>query len=69
MRSPRRTPVVTGACVNCNTPLSMVLGIKLDDARYVLERDVWCPHCEFWCSAAIKDFAGRYWARRRAWND
>lgn len=62
--------VVQGACVECNTKLEeLTLGKQVDEIRYYLVDKVWCPHCEFWLTAAIKDAGGRYWGRRRIWHD
>lgn len=61
--------IVQGACVECNTDLELPLGARVDQLRYHLTERVWCPHCEFWLIAAIRDDGGRYWGRRRIWHD
>ena len=63
-----RTPRVSGCCVQCNTPVSMILGAKIDSIRYLLKSKVWCSHCEFWLTSAIKDSFNRWWGRREVWN-
>jgi len=69
MENPREDIAVQGACVECNTGVELVLGEPVDSIRYHLAKRVWCPHCEFWLNAAIKDQSGRFWGRRRVWNE
>lgn len=65
----QQTNIVQGACVECNTDLKLPLGERVDQLRYYLTERIWCPHCEFWLTAAIRDGVGRYWGRRRIWHD
>lgn len=62
--------IVQGACVECDSEtLELPLGECVDGLRFHLTEPVWCPHCEFWLTAAIRDSGGRYWGRRKIWHD
>lgn len=61
--------LVQGECVECGVELEMTLGDPIDQLRYKLKKRVWCEHCEIWLLFAIRDQSGRYWGRRRGWND
>lgn len=66
----QQSNIVQGACVACDSEaLEFTLGERVDELRYYLAENVWCPHCEFWLTAVIRDANGRYWGRRRIWHD
>lgn len=61
--------IVEGECALCGTPVQLVLGERVGSVRWLLAEEVWCPHCNLFLHAALKDQFGRYWGRRRVWND
>lgn len=61
--------VVEGQCALCATSIKMILGEKVDRVRWVLAEKVYCAHCELDLYYALRDGYGRYWGRRKVWND
>ncbi len=63
------TLTVQGECAYCGIPVELHLGEKVDTVRWTLSERAWCAHCDFFLYYALRDTFGRFWGRRKVWND
>lgn len=60
---------VQGACAYCGEPVELHLGEKVGSVRYALSGRAYCKHCDLFLYYALRDDYGRFWGRRKVWND
>ena len=58
-----------GYCSLCNSPLEFKVGEYIMDDRWRLLAFVTCHHCKEVLFYILRDSCGRFWGRKRLFND
>jgi len=59
----------TGFCSLCNKPIKLRVGTIVNTNRWRLIESMECYHCKAILTTALRDDYGRFWGRKRIFND